>query len=96
MKVTEYILDIYHPDSPESVWVSFTSDTPFIPITAGDYISPAFTYDRNQAEPEFESSEGSGLRVTKVEHSIISRDGNTISHKLMVFTEESDNPWVKA
>lgn len=92
MKVTEYIVDIYHPGPPAGVWVSFTSDTPFIPITAGDYISPAFTYDGNQSEPNFESS-GSGLRVTKVEHSIISRDGNTISHKLMIFTEESDNPW---
>jgi hypothetical protein len=89
VKVTEYIVDIYHAGTP---WVSFTSDTPFQSICAGDYISPAFTYNQNPGEPEFESS-GSGLRVTKVEHSIISRDGQIISHKLTVFTEEAENPW---
>ncbi len=91
MKVTEYIVDIYQPDSPGIVWVSLASDTPFQSINAGDYISPAFTYNQNQREPDFKSS-GSGLRVSKVSHSIISSDGQTISHKLLVFTEEVDNP----
>ena len=74
MKVTEYIVEIYQPDSPGSVWFSFTSDTPFQSISAGDYISPAFTYNQNQGEPDFKSP-GSGLRVSKVEHCITSRDG---------------------
>ena len=92
MKVTEYIIDIYQPGSPGSVWVSFTSDTPFMPISEGDFISPAFTYDQKPGEPAFESK-GSGLRVSRVEHAIRSTDGQNISHKLLVFTEEADNPW---
>lgn len=92
MKVTEYIIDIYEPDSKGTVWFSFTSETPFLPINVGDNISPAFTYNKMQQEPELKNS-GGGLCVDKVEHSIVSKDGNTISHKLMVFTKECDNPW---
>lgn len=92
MKVTEYIIDIYEPDSKGTVWVSFTSETPFLSINVGDNISPAYTYIKNQKEPKLKVS-GGGLCVHKIEHSIISKDGNSISHKLMIFTKECDNPW---
>ncbi|HWS86415.1 MAG TPA: hypothetical protein VN282_05610 [Pyrinomonadaceae bacterium] len=94
MRVTEYTIEIYQPSEPGSVWASFTSETPFMPIREGDFISPAFTYDREPGEPEFESK-GSGLRVSRVEHAIRSTDGETISHKLLVFTEEAENPWTE-
>jgi hypothetical protein len=91
MKVTEYIVDILHPGSPASVWVSFKSDTPFLGISAGDFVSPAFTYIQNPEEPAFETP-GSCLLVSRVEHIISSRDGKNISHKIMVFTEEVECP----
>ena len=91
MKVTEYSIDIYEPGSRSSVWFSFTSDTAFMPVTSGDFISPAFTYDREPKEPDFDTS-GSGLRVSRVEHAIRSTDGQNITHKVMVFTEEAENP----
>ena len=88
MKVTEYILDIYHPDTQGSVWFSLTSDTPFQSIFVGDYISPDFY----TGAPDFKSP-GCGLRVTKLEHSTVRRDGETIAYKLKVFTEKAENPW---
>jgi hypothetical protein len=92
MKVTNYIVEIFQPGSNTDIWVSFSSDAPFQAISTGDYISPAFTYSQNQKEPDFKAKDGSGLVVSKVEHLIASNDGESISHKLSVFTTEADNP----
>lgn len=98
-KVIEYILSIYQPGLiGGEPWVTFKSESPFMSIHKGDYISAGFTNDtfpQSKREPILQKS-GSGVKVKAIEHSIVFLENGTgISHKVLVFTEESENLWDK-
>ena len=79
MKKTEYIVEIYMPMSIETVWVTFSSATPFMNINAGDVVNPGLWPDSRSPQRV--------LRVILVEHALWEIN-NVTKHKLMVYTEE--------
>jgi hypothetical protein len=44
----EYILEIYEPGRTRDVWITFTSDSPFIAISKGEILNPG-TWDGSQS-----------------------------------------------
>ncbi|MEZ4671469.1 MAG: hypothetical protein R3E39_26495 [Anaerolineae bacterium] len=78
-----YHLEIYMPNSADDVWGVFTSDTPFMSISAGDIINPG-TWDGGAIPGT------TVLRAINVEH-IIWNSQHGIKHKICVFTEEIED-----
>ncbi|MCU0678460.1 MAG: hypothetical protein MUF19_02650 [Candidatus Pacebacteria bacterium] len=80
-----YILEIYFPNSTTDVLVEFESLSPFISMSKGDLLNPAFfsNYTRN---PE------NILRIVNVEHIIWKHEGDEfVSQKTLIFTREEIN-----
>jgi hypothetical protein len=77
----EYFLEVYVPGSADDVWVTFTASQPFVAISVGDILNPAFWPD-NQSPMKV-------LRAVAVEHIFWDNEGTT-KQKVMVFTEEID------
>ena len=82
MPITEFSLEIYMPGSRENLWVTFSSNTPFMAIHAGDIINPN-TWEGSQSPMKV-------LRATGIEHIIWETNG-AVRHKIMIYTEEVDN-----
>lgn len=81
MKTTEYILEIYEPESFHDTLVSFSARNPFLNINIGDIINPG-TWLKSQSPIKV-------LRVVGREH-IIWQTNEKIKHKLCIYTEEVD------
>ena len=79
MKPTVYTLDIFRPQSRESVWRSFESSTPFMAISEGDVVDPS-AWSGSHSPIRV-------LRVIQVNHVLSERDEQP-EHKIEVFTEE--------
>ena len=82
MKTTEYILEIYEPQSGSDVLMTFSSSSPFMTISAGDILNPR-TWDKSISPKKV-------FRVINIEH-IIWKSGTQVKHKVCVFTEEVDD-----
>jgi len=80
----KYMLEIYEPNSSQSCWVVFKSETPFQTITKGDIINPGFFPDATVQKV---------LRVESVEHIVWSLETGEPKHKLCVYTKEIDDTW---
>ena len=93
--MVEYTLEIYEPGDENSVWVSVKSESPFLAISAGDFISTSTgkgaTGGQEYHLPILSRSAGSDLRVTRVMHVVWGSDAKNMRHKMMVFTEEADS-----
>jgi hypothetical protein len=81
MNIVEYSLEIYQPGSIEDIWVSFSSQQPFMPINTGDIINPGI-WTKSPSPIKV-------LRVVSREH-IIWESQSKIKHKICIFTEEVD------
>ena len=79
MKITEYSLEIFTPDSFDDVWTVFTSPTPFMTISVDDIINPSIWQDSQ--------SPMKVLRVVGIEHIIWEVEGNA-KHKIDIYTTE--------
>jgi hypothetical protein len=79
MKSIKYVLEVYKPLSVDDVWISFTSQNPFISIHVGDIINPGL-WEGSEAPQKI-------LRVLNIEHAIWETRDH-ITHKVMIFTEE--------
>lgn len=75
----KYVLEIYEPGSVDDVWITLSSDTPFMSIHAGDVINPGIW-------PGSESPM-KVLRAVTVEHILWESNGIT-KHKICVFSDE--------
>lgn len=76
---TEYMLEIYLPQSTDDVWVYFTSASPFMQFCIGDIVNP-HVWEGSQSPLKV-------LQVVGVEHLVWETD-STLKHKVMVFTKE--------
>ena len=81
MKTTEYILEVYKPQSPDDVWITFSSSSPFMTIGVGDIVNPGLWPDSQ--------SPMKVLRAINVDH-VIWETETRVKHKVLVFTEEVD------
>ena len=81
----KYELEIYEPESKSDVLVSFESTTPFMGISKGEVLNPAFfsAYNKNPEKV---------LKVTQVEHVLWQHEGQEEpKQKILIFTQELDN-----
>jgi hypothetical protein len=78
----KYAIEIYYSGSTESVWVSFTSDTPFQAISKGDIINPGMFPDANA---------DAMLRVTSIEHIFSTDEKRQSKHKICIYTENIED-----
>lgn len=75
MRPTEFLIEIYKPESTTQVEFQYASSTPFMPISRGDIINPM-------------KQKGSHVfRVTNVEH-FITENEKKIEHKIGIYTME--------
>ena len=79
--MSDYVLEIYEPQSVRDVWVSFESDQPFGHLNVGDILSNSMLPDAKASETIF---------VAKLEHIFWqSPEQDRVAHKIMVFTSRS-------
>jgi len=77
MQITEYILEIFEPNSANDCLITFKSSNPFMTISPGDLLNP-YAWDLGIKNL---------LKVVNVEH-IIWISGDEVKHKIEVFTKE--------
>lgn len=82
MLESEYILEVYEPDSLDDVWVVFSSSSPFMPFRSGEILNPMLWPDSH--------SPMKVLRIVGVEYLVWEGEGK-VKQKVMVFTKELDN-----
>ncbi len=81
----KYTLEIYEPGSTLDVLMTFDAKSPFVAISKGDILNPAFfhSYDNNPAKV---------LVVTNIEHILWQHEGaDEPTQKILIFTIEKDN-----
>lgn len=79
----KYELEIYEPNSKLDTLQNFISNSPFMPVSKGEILNPAFFSG-------YSNNPGKILRVTQVEHIIFEAHSDVVQ-KILVFTEEIDN-----
>lgn len=81
---TNYILEIYEPGDDSCVAAHFESETPFVPLSKGEYINPGlFTMTDTR----------STLEVVSIEHIFWEIDGSHQTQKVCIRTKIADNPF---
>ncbi|MDQ6997272.1 MAG: hypothetical protein Q9M17_00990 [Mariprofundus sp.] len=81
---TKYVLEIYEPNDDSRIAAVFTSGTPFMTISKGEYINTsAFTM----------SNPHKVLKVTSVEHILWEVEGRHRSQKICIRTNTVENPF---
>jgi hypothetical protein len=83
-KSMKYLLEVYKPGSARDAVLLMQSSEPFMSIRPGDLLNPR-TWD-SRRWPACQDLVGKLLTVVRVEHAIW-EVGETVAHKLMVYTE---------
>lgn len=81
---TRYTLEIYEPDDDSCVAAVYSSDTPFMDVSKGDYINTSM----------FSMSDPQGiLEVVSVEHIFWVIEGGHQAQKVCIRTKPAANPF---